>query len=66
MSDKVPKLDELFPFVYKGGGYFREKNAPIGVSGEMLHGREAVEYLYEKMKEMIDGPVESGGEGTRC
>lgn len=42
---------DIFPFEYKGGGYFRHIDVPEGKSAEMLHGMEAVEYLYQKMTE---------------
>jgi len=44
---KVP--NNLFPFEYRGGGYFRLKGVPKGVDAEILHGMQAVEYLYEQM-----------------
>jgi len=56
MSEQIEKdlsLEELFPFEYKGGGYFRMKGVAKGKSAEMLHGMEAVKYLYEKMRECI-------------
>ena len=45
----MKELDELFPFEYRGGGYFRLKGVPVGKNAEILHGMEAVEYLYKKM-----------------
>ncbi len=49
----MKELKEIFPFEYKGGGYFRLKGVAIGKTAEILHGMEAVEYLYQKMKEDI-------------
>ena len=60
----MKSLEELFPFEYKGGGYFRQKGIAQGKSAEMLHGIEAVKYLYEVMRECIpvsDGSCDSKG-----
>lgn len=48
----IPKLNEIFPFEYSGGGYFRKKGVKEGVSAEILHGMEAVKYLYEQIKNL--------------
>ena len=48
----IPPLADIFPFEYQGGGYFRRKGVPVGISAEMLHGKEAVEYVYEAIKAM--------------
>ena len=58
----MKELHELFPFEYKGGGYFRRKGVPEGVSAEMLHGMEAVEYLYAQMKALPSVPEGVKGE----
>lgn len=47
----MKELDEIFPFEYSGGGYFRLKGVPVGKNAEILHGMEAIEYLYKKMIE---------------
>ena len=46
----IPKLEELFPFEYVGGGYFRRKGVPKNVSAEILLGNEAVKRVYEWAK----------------
>ena len=51
------ELNELFPFYYLAGGYFRKKGVKKGVKAELLHGMEAIEYIYRKMKEKIDIPT---------
>lgn len=56
----LPSLDVLFPFDYEGGGYFRQKGVAKYVKAEVLHGMEAVEYLYERIKE-----YESTGNNTK-
>ncbi len=55
-------VDELFPFEYVGTGYFRLKGVPKGVNATdyatkhgdgvgILHGMQAIEYLYKRMLE---------------
>lgn len=46
---KPSTLDDVFPFEYKGGGYFRRKGIPKGVTAEILHGQQAIEYLYSEL-----------------
>lgn len=47
-KEKEEKIKELFPFIYEGGGYFRRK-APIGVKSEIIHGMEAIEFIYDSL-----------------
>ena len=56
MKEKIEKLKELFPYEYVGGGYFREKGTPQGEKAEIIHGMEAIKYLFDKMsnKEFIE------------
>ena len=54
MKDEFPKLKDIFPFEYQGGGYFRDKDVAIGISAEILHGQQAIEYVYAKLKERIE------------
>ena len=51
----IPKLSDLFPFEYKGAGYFRLKGIPVGVDAEILHGMQAIEYLYSKINDAKKG-----------
>lgn len=51
MSCETKSLEELFPFEYASVGYFRMKGVPRKVNAELLHGMQAIEYLYERMKE---------------
>lgn len=55
MQNDFPKLDDIFPFEYKCGGYFRLKGVPKKKKAPILHGEEVVEYLYNKIKEQIYG-----------
>ena len=43
-------FEELFPFEYQGGGYFRRKGISKGQKAEILHGEEAVRFMYELQK----------------
>lgn len=44
-------LDNLFPYEYKGGGYFRKRGVERGESAPILHGQQALDYLFKKMQE---------------
>jgi hypothetical protein len=50
MKNESNELEKLFPFEYQGGGYFRRKGTPKGQNSEILHGKEAIKYLYDIMK----------------
>lgn len=41
--------DDVFPYVYVGGGYFRKKDISKGEKADVLHGMQAVQYLYNKL-----------------
>jgi hypothetical protein len=43
-------LEQLFGFKYAGGGYFRQKGIKKGDTAEILHGMEAIAYLYDQFK----------------
>lgn len=47
----LPPIEELFPFEYQGGGYFRKRNVKKGEAADILHGREAIQYLYDAIKQ---------------
>jgi hypothetical protein len=55
-------LDEVFPFEYQGGGYFRRKGVLKGVAAEILHGHQAIEWLYAEMTK--DPAMEANAELT--
>jgi len=40
------KLEDIFPFEYSGGGYFRQKGIPVGETAAILHGNEAAEFVF--------------------
>jgi len=50
---KLPELKELFPFEYQGGGYFRKRDIPIGKNAEILHGEQAVKFLYDQIEKHL-------------
>jgi hypothetical protein len=45
------ELVDVFPFEYQGGGYFRRKGVPVGQKAEILHGEQAIRYLFNAMSE---------------
>lgn len=47
----LPPFEELFPFNYAGGGYFRKKGVKVGDKAPILHGMDAIKYLYERLEE---------------
>ena len=53
MKNEFPKLEDVFPFEYKSGGFFRLRGVPKKVKAPILHGEEAIEFLYQKFKESI-------------
>ena len=53
MPTEFPKLEDVFPFEYKSCGFFRLKGVPKKVKAPILHGEEAIEFLYQKFKESI-------------
>lgn len=56
-ADKtLPPLKEIFPYDYQGGGYFRMRGVPKGETAPILHGQQAVEFLYDKIKEALNPP----------
>lgn len=53
-QDVIEKMINFdFPFEYKGGGYFRDKNIAKGEPAEVLHGSEVVKYIREKLVEIV-------------
>ena len=55
---QLPPLDDLFPYEYKTVGYFRQKGVPKGEVAEMLHGHQAIEFLYKTIKEHLEAKSE--------
>ena len=46
----LPALKEVFDFEYAGGGYFRKKGVPKNTPASILHGDEAIKFLYSKIQ----------------
>lgn len=42
-------FEDVFPFHYVGGGYFRKKDVPIGEVAETLHGIDAARFVFNSM-----------------
>lgn len=53
MKNEFPKLEDIFPFEYKSCGYFRLKGVPKKTKAPILHGEEAIEFVYQKLKESL-------------
>jgi hypothetical protein len=53
MKNEFPKLKDVFSFEYKSCGFFRLKGVPKKVKAPILHGEEAIEFLYQKLKESL-------------
>ena len=53
MNNTLPDIRKLFPYEYVGGGYFRKRNVPIGQKAKVLHGEQAVQYLYNNIKRVL-------------
>lgn len=43
LSQVIERTREDFRFKYVGGGYFRDKNVPMGKKAEVRHGEEIIE-----------------------
>ena len=53
MADLTPEeMVNQWPFVYRGGGYWRRKDAPVGEAAEIYHGKHAMEAFAEFVAEM--------------
>ena len=48
----MPPLNAIFPYEYIGGGFWRQKAVKRGEKAKILHGDEAIKFLYEKMSEI--------------
>lgn len=48
------ELNKIFPYKYVGGGYFREKKVSKGGALKILHGEEAIKFLYDHIKLEIE------------
>lgn len=51
---QLPPLEELFPFEYQGGGYFRLKGVPKNTPAKIVHGEEAIKLLYDNIQEQLN------------
>jgi hypothetical protein len=52
-DEQKKELAKLFPFEYVGGGYFRKKGVKKGTTAQTLHGKEAIEYMYSNVLDVI-------------
>lgn len=44
-----PPLEDVFPFEHATTGYFRKRGVKVGVKAPLLHGMNAIRYLYAAM-----------------
>lgn len=49
MIEQPITLEEVFPYEYVSGGYFRHRGVSKGESAETLHGMQAIEFLFNTM-----------------
>jgi hypothetical protein len=52
-TDDFPKFEDIFPFEYKCGGYFRLRGVPKKKPAPILHGEESVRFVYDKIKDYL-------------
>ncbi len=51
MNTQLQKeIEQVFPFTYSGGGYFRKNGFKKGETAPILHGNQAIEFVYRCMK----------------
>lgn len=61
---EIPKLEELFPFEYFSCGYFRRKGVPKGTPADILHGQQAIEWLYAEIIKLLTPEQEAESESV--
>lgn len=47
------ELKDIFPYEYASGGYFRLKGVPKKEKAPILHGEEAIKFVFEIMKKKL-------------
>ena len=53
LMELIERTREDFRFKYVGGGYFRDKNIPMGKKAEVRHGEEIIdEFCQELIKRL--------------
>lgn len=53
LRELIARAREDFRFKYVGGGYFRDKNIPMGKKAEVRHGEEIIdEFCQELIKRL--------------
>ena len=55
-----------FPFVYVGGGHFRDSRVPKGQSAPMLHGNEVLVEYEKFVKEHLQSPIPEPNFDREC
>ncbi len=55
LIELIEKTKADFRFKYVGGGYFRDKNVPMGKKADVRHGEEIIdEFCQELIKRLAD------------
>lgn len=54
-DDTIKKAVQQYPYEYVGGGYYRMKNSPKGVSAPIIHGDHIVEHIITFTVNMLMG-----------
>jgi hypothetical protein len=53
LVELIERTKEDFRFKYVGGGYFRDKNIPLGEKAEVRHGEQIIdEFCQELIKHL--------------
>ena len=55
LIELIERTKEDFRFKYVGGGYFRDKNVPLGEKAEVRHGEQIIdEFCQELIKRLTN------------
>jgi hypothetical protein len=54
MSKPIKTLEEIFPYEYVGGGYFRKKGVAKGDKADIIHGPEVPKFIYDALTKKED------------
>jgi hypothetical protein len=49
LIELIERTREDFRFKYLGGGYFRDKNIPVGDKAEVRHGEEIIDQFCQEL-----------------
>jgi hypothetical protein len=49
LVELIEKTKEDFRFKYVGGGYFRDKNTPLGEKADLRHGEQIIDEFCQEL-----------------